>query len=436
MPLISSTLKWANQFREQLGMEPNTQWATEADLVDMPVLNNISLEYTGMTGDIVIKQADVILKIYPLLWNVNYTTADAVRDFTYYSQKQSIQGPAMTFAPFSIVANQIQNQGCAGYTYQNYGSNPYLRAPFFQISEQMSDNYQDNGGYHPAFPFLTGHGADYQVVLFGYLGLQYVPDDKLHINPVLPPQIPQVRYRRFYWQGWPFTAFANLTHTTLTRFNNPLPNANQNFTNEPIPVVVGSPTDPQDTYSLPPKGTIVVPNRLAYSNLTVADNVLQCATVKNASTNFNPGQFPMSAIDGYNVTQWQPASAGVISSLTVEVPAAHVNKKLEKIAFNWQASPPAQFTVTGSSSIDGKKDMVVIADSIAVDISQPYDASSVADVLISSGNQTIFTPPQDFNIPQYVTLSISGNQASADSMSNSTEGATIAEWAMIATASR
>lgn len=142
MPLISSTLKWANQVREQLNMEPNTQWATEADLVDMPVLNNISLEYTGMTGDIVIKQADVILKIYPLLWNINYTTTDAGRDFTYYSQKQSLQDPAMTFAPFSIVANQIQNQGCAGYTYQNYGSNPYLRAPFFQISEQMSDNYQ------------------------------------------------------------------------------------------------------------------------------------------------------------------------------------------------------------------------------------------------------------------------------------------------------
>lgn len=193
--------------------------------------------------------------------------------------------------------------------------------------------------------------------------------------------------------------------------------------------------NPQDTYSLPPKGTIVVPNRLVYSNLTVADNVMQCATVKNASANFNPGQFPMSAIDGYNVTPWQPASAGVVSSLTVEVPAAHVNKKLEKIAFNWQASPPAQFTVTGSSSIDGKKDTVVIADSIAVGISEPYDATSVADVLISTGNQTVFTPPQDFGIPRYVTLSISGNQASADSLSNNTEGATVAEWAMIATTS-
>ncbi|CRG87858.1 Acid trehalase [Talaromyces islandicus] len=435
MPLIASTLNWANQYREQLGMEPNAQWATEADWVDIPTLNGISLEYSGMSGDIFIKQADVILKIYPLLWNINYTTTDAVQDFTYYSQKQNLQGPAMTFSPFSIVANQIQNQGCAGYTYQNYGSNPYLRAPFFQMSEQMNDNYEDNSGYHPAFPFLTGHGADYQVALFGYLGLQYVPDGKLHINPVLPPQISRLRYRRFYWQGWPLTASANLTHTILTRLSESLPNANQDFTNKPIPVIVGPSTDSQDTYSIPAGGTIVVPNRLAYSDLTVADNVLQCAIVKKASADYNLGQFPMGAVDGYNITQWQPASASVTSSLTVEVPAEHVNKTLETIAFNWQTSPPLQFTVSGSNSIDGGDDTVVIADNIAVDISQPYDASSLTDVAISPGNQTVFTPSQDFNIPRYVTLSILGNQASADSMGESTEGATVAEWAMIATTS-
>ena len=124
MPLIARTLAWANHFRETLGFEPNSKWAEESELINIPIENGISLEYTGMSGDIAIKQADVILKIFPLLWQVNYTNADALADFTYYSQKQILSGPAMTFAPFSVAANQIQNQGCAGYTYQNYGFDP------------------------------------------------------------------------------------------------------------------------------------------------------------------------------------------------------------------------------------------------------------------------------------------------------------------------
>jgi hypothetical protein len=32
------------------------------------------------------------------------------------------------------------------------------------------DNTTINGGTHPAYPFLTGHGGSNQVAIYGYLG--------------------------------------------------------------------------------------------------------------------------------------------------------------------------------------------------------------------------------------------------------------------------
>jgi hypothetical protein len=75
----------------------------------------------------------------------------------------------MTYAIFSIVANEVSPSGCSSYTYQQYSEQPYARAPWFQFSEQLLDDYTANGGTHPAYPFLTGHGGANQVVLFGYL---------------------------------------------------------------------------------------------------------------------------------------------------------------------------------------------------------------------------------------------------------------------------
>src|ERR1700760_567417 len=118
----------------------------------------------------------------------------------------------MTYAIYAIVANEVSPSGCSANTYALNGAIPYLRAPWYQFSEQEVDDFDTNGGTNPAFPFLTGHGGFYQVVPFGYLGVR---TDKaiLSINPSLPPQIPYVKVRTFYFAGATFSAGINSTHT-------------------------------------------------------------------------------------------------------------------------------------------------------------------------------------------------------------------------------
>ena len=215
MPLIEDTLKNANLFRSLFGVVPNTTWANQAEhvFVDRNADAGIILEYTGMNGGISVKQADVILDTFPLNYQRNYTAKDSLSDLEYYAGKQSLDGPGMTYLIFSVAFSQVAPSGCASYTYQQYSEEPYARAPWFFFSEQLMDDFSTNGGTHPAYPFLTGHGGANQVTLFGYLGLRLTPSFTLYLNPDIPPQIPNLKYRTFYWQGWPVSAVANQTHT-------------------------------------------------------------------------------------------------------------------------------------------------------------------------------------------------------------------------------
>lgn len=58
-----------------------------------------------------------------------------------------------------ILAAELSPIGCASYTYFLQGIQPYSRAPFYQFSEQQTDEWADNGGTNPAFTFLTGAGG-------------------------------------------------------------------------------------------------------------------------------------------------------------------------------------------------------------------------------------------------------------------------------------
>lgn len=78
----------------------------------------------------------------------------------------------MTFSVFAADANRLSPSGCAAYTYALRAFLPYLRAPWYQFSEQSVDNPNLNGGTNPAFPFLTGHGGASQVGPFAFLGIR------------------------------------------------------------------------------------------------------------------------------------------------------------------------------------------------------------------------------------------------------------------------
>lgn len=449
MALISSHLTTANELRSMFNSTPNATWNTQAEnvLIGRDEDANVLLEYTGMNGTGVVKQADIILVTYPLSFTgQNYTANDSLSDLDFYAAQQSTDGPAMTYAIFSIIANDISPSGCSAYTYQQYSTHPYVRAPWFQFSEQMSDDWNTNGGTHPAYPFLTGNGGANQVVLFGYLGLRLVPDYSLHVDPSLPPQIPQIRYRTFHWHGWPIQAFSNQTHTVLTRnatlapAEGAVPNAT--YATTPIPVLVGAVGgEPRETFSLAQNSSVTITNRRIGEILTTPGNIAQCLPVSSPD-DYLPGQFPIAAVDGASSTKWQPAFANRTSSITVSLPVGH---RVSSMVFNWAQAPPWNYSVIfhNASLSDpsaatlnlNASGLLEVASSERVRISDVYNVSELNSIVAVQNNVTAFNLSQADAVytAQFATLRLWGSLYSgAQNASNMTgDGATVAEWSII-----
>ncbi|KAJ5961169.1 uncharacterized protein N7479_008319 [Penicillium vulpinum] len=443
MPLIAETLRHANLFRQQFGLEENATWDEMADNVLVLRENEITLEFTTMNGSAAVKQADVVMVTYPLGYTSNYTSQDSLNDLDYYAAKQSADGPAMTWAIFAVVASEMAPSGCSAYTYAQYSYKPYTRAPFFQLSEQMVDNATINGGTHPAYPFLTGHGGANQVALYGYLGLRLVSDDILHVDPNLPPQIPYLKYRTFYWRGWPIEAWSNYTHTTISHATGipPLETADKRFANKTITINSGSEVD-ATIYHLPLKGSVVLPNRQSGSENTVAGNLVQCQAVSSSDA-FEPGQFPISAVDGAASTKWQPSLAAEVNSVTVSF-EDEVGAMVSGFYFDWAQAPPVNATVIFHNKTlqdparalsAQSSDYTVVHKLTNIIQSNPYDSETTdLDVVaIPTGNTTNVTLSSPVRAARYASLLIVGNQAldSVDVEAKNGTGATVAEWAIL-----
>ena len=437
--LIANTLDNTNYFRGLFNQTANKTWSSQADnvLIGRDQDANILLEYTGMNGTIEVKQADVVLVTYPLSYTGNdYDATGSLADLDYYAAKQSPDGPAMTYSIFSIVANQVSPSGCSAYTYHQYSSHPYVRAPWFQLSEQLVDGY-DVTGYHPAYPFLTGHGGANQVVLFGYLGLRLIPtSSSLHISPALPPQIPYIRYRTFHFHGWPISSFSNQTHTTLSRNSSITPAEgafpNSTFADTPITVAVGDPGSSDiETFSLSQDSSITVSNRMYAFRRTVPDNVAQCQSVTSPDS-YKPGQFPIAAVDGAASTKWQPELANRTASITVEVPVGY---KVLSMGFDWAQAPPYNYSVRFHNRTDGQGVEVASGN---VSISAPYNPQRIATIVPVGANKTSvdITGAQeggDVFTSRYATLSIWGSwfNSSITRRNMSGDGASVAEWSIV-----
>ncbi|KAE8351940.1 glycosyl hydrolase family 65 central catalytic domain-containing protein [Aspergillus coremiiformis] len=430
MSLLAQTLENANTFRAQFHREPNDTWSEMATNVLLLRPNNITLEYTSMNGTTVVKQADVVLISYPLVYEHNYTAEMALADLDYYANKQSADGPAMTWAIFSIVASAISPSGCSAYTYHHYAYEPYTRGPFFQLSEQMLDNASKNGGTHPAYPFLTGHGGANQVVLFGYLGLRLLPDYAMHISPNLAPQIPYIQYRTFYWRGWPIAAESNYTHTTLHRDPETprLPTADPQFQTT-IPIHVHAPNQPPTLYTLT-NTPLTIPNRMISTIPTIQGNKIQCHAITSPNAH-QPGQFPISANDGATSTKWQPASSAR-SSITVTLPDP--STQVSGFHFDWAAAPPVNASVLfHDAPLENPAQVLGIPTDlyrVALTLDQiPPSVSPSHEVQIPAANTTTVLLPAALQAARYATLVIEGNQALGEGQED--VGATVAEWAIL-----
>lgn len=338
----------------------------------------------------------------------------------------------MTYSVFAIDANALSPSGCSAYTYTLNGFLPYLRAPWYQFSEQAVDNVTLNGGTNPAFPFLTGHGGANQVVPFGFLGLR-TDQEVLYLNPSLPPQIPYVKVRTFYFAGATLSASLNATHTNITRLSTPSSaNLVDLYGNGPMPVIVGTPNSPDTVstaYNLTINQTVTIPNRLYWQNLTHANNLLQCLPVSSKDA-YAAGQFPQAAIDGATATSWQPAS-NVSASLLVNmttVPASLISG----VFFYWGLRPPRNATIYIGNLTDSEggvygEEVEIVIDGITPSL--PYNATASAlseqNVVPVVGNSTTVAVEGGAWSGSYVRLEIEG------CWEDDGDGATVGEFVLI-----
>ncbi|KAF2761478.1 putative acid trehalase [Pseudovirgaria hyperparasitica] len=433
--LIEKHLNNTNRFRHIFNMPTIDAYSERASSLDLPVNEKASiiLEYDTMNGSINVKQADVVL-IDDFL---DYPNPYSLSNLDYYAGRQSQDGPGMTYSVFSIVANKFSPSGCSAYTYDIYGTEPYIRGPWFQYSEQLVDDPSSNGGANPAYPFLTGTGGSHRVAVFGYLGLN-LSLDALSINPNLPPQIPHLTYRTIYWQGHAITARSNQTHTTLSRLPHSLPSANSKYTTSPIPISHGLSSN--STIPLAPNSTITLPNRRIGTISTWENNIAQCRPLASSPQPYVPGQMPLSAVDGAISTVWQPASA-TEAWISVDLSSSTGSEKgipgdrfypITAIHLAWSRSPPISFSVVFSNSTlppfgTADQGMIVnVTTSQNVAISEPYDPATAGDIVgVYLGNTTNVTLESPVWSGRYATLVIEGTQAGGE------KGAQVAEFGII-----
>lgn len=418
MALIETHLQTTNNLSTTFNSQPAALAVNVSNNIDVPVDTdaNIILEYSAMNGSISVKQADIVL-IDDFL---NYPdTSHALANLDYYAAAQSSSGPAMTYAIFASLANTLSPSGCSSYTYALAGTSPYLRAPWFQYSEQLLDDFEANGGTHPAFPFLTGSGGANRVGVYGWLGLK-LRLDALEVDPSLPPQISTVKYRRFYWQGHAISASSNSTHTILTQLaSSSLPSANTNNSNT-IPVLIPS---SNTTLSLTPDAPLTIPNRQIGNIATWPGNFAQCAPASSSTDAFEPGQFPLAANDGAVSTKWQPTNPNTTSMLTIDLGASAQGQAVSGFQFDWaQAPPTGYFVAFSNTSGEDAGTNATVEDSVAV--SEPWDASraSVVEAYRSNGTNVSV---EGVWAGRWVKLGIWGSQGD-DGM-----GATVAEFAVM-----
>lgn len=337
----------------------------------------------------------------------------------------------MTYSLYSISANALSQSGCSAYTYALNGFKPYTRAPWYQFSEQQVDNVTVNGGTNPAFPFMTGAGGWHQVGPMGWLGARLV-EEQLIIQPALPPQIPYASIRTIIFGGAGIKATMNYTHTTITRVDVSgylSGNSTYPYANTTMPFTVGFSVESGTNMTISLGQTLTIENRHYFDNTTTAGNLAQCLPVSSDDI-FQPGQFPLAAVDGAASTRWQPTTRNP-SSFNVDMRNIPY-QPLTGVSFDWGRRPAERATVffwnktassgSYSNSSDGAVDSRTVAIS-SISISSPYDADTNDVIQPYVGNMSEFAFSQPVWSGQYATLEIYGCRVEGDQL-----GATVAEF--------
>lgn len=418
---ISQLMKWTILISRHLSLPVKPKWQHIMENMYIPVsAHNITLQYSGMNSSIEVKQADVVMITFPLddedgalQRNFGYDKNRALADLNYYSEHQSSHGPAMTYPVLSVVRGKIAEHGCSFTTYLNKGIKPFLRFPFAQMSEQNNDIYDSNGGTHPAFPFLTGHGGTLLSLVYGLTGIKYgytVENNTVSRRLLFDP---------FHLKGLPggvsVEGFAYDGQLLDIVIDDDWGRLFHKEGNASIEVYVDSRNSDSGTHYILPGQSLSVP--LYRTEQNVGDSISECVE----TSNFDPGmhgELVMAINDGDNFTTWQSEepTACVMLDLGTE-------KSFSEALVLW-GNNPAKLISLGihpeSSTVVNVDKFTSILHKHEVVVTEPYDQAAIMDVQIDPDNSTHIVFNRTYT-SRYILLTME------DTITPGDNGATLAE---------
>jgi len=408
----------AQQAASIMGLTASPKWADIKQNMFIPFNTEAGIipEYAQMNGSVEIKQADVVLINYPLEFRLN--ESQALNDLDFYARAQSPDGPAMTWAMFAIGALDLSPHGCASWTYFVTASQPYLREPYYQFSEQILDDIYTNGNTNPAFPFLTGHGGFLQIPTHGFTG--YRPRlDAFYLDPSIPPQLGEgVTVKGMKHHGASFNVQVTSVNTTITRRRT----TTRKQPSGPVTVRIGARNEMGGDYPLLPGESLVIPTRRPDLNGTdIPGNKAECKVATTVNP-YVPGQFPIGAVDGSNHTQWRPYSPAA-AELVVDLGTI---TDINTLSMNWAKWPPLKWSVYASNDTAERKLWAPVYSADSVEISAPWRAEDALKVIMQTGNTTVVDLEEDQRAQaRYVKLRVEGDR------SGENFGGTVAQFAIL-----
>lgn len=333
--------------------------------------------------------------------------------------------------PDTALSDPLLESGCAVWTSLLKSFLPYVRTPWYQFSEQQSDDPRAKVGSNLALPSMTGHDGVLQAMTAGFLGMR-TTDVNLMLSPSLPPQLEYFKAPVQFYNGAVVECRMNRTHTTITRRNAAKFDglAPDGYGDSVMPITIGRSTDDQDGYIIHIQvgETAVIANRQHGDEFATSDNIAQRKQASSPDTHV-PGQLPLAATDGCQGTSWQPESDSA-ASLVVDLMSSTA-VELDHVLLDFGMRPPKSIRVSFSSDSSftepteaEQQQQQLLGQWFPVEISKPWATES--PVVPYAGNSTTLELPHGVWSGRYARLDVDGCWAEDGA------GATVAEFALVA----
>jgi trehalose/maltose hydrolase-like predicted phosphorylase len=162
-------------------------------------------EFVGYEPGTFIKQADVVLLGFPLLYPMNASTRK--NDLLIYEPVTRENGPAMTWAMHTVGFLELNDEDKSNALF-NKSYQPYMREPFKVWTEARAPDFG-------AVNFITGMGGLLQEVVSGYGGLRLHTESLEFLQPRVLPGSDALNLRGLKYLGNTFDLEVNRNSTDI-----------------------------------------------------------------------------------------------------------------------------------------------------------------------------------------------------------------------------